>query len=81
MIKKPEEVLHASYLVENLVKELNMKASDEDIKKSLTENFPMRKPEDMEKELKQNNYWNGFLFNLARQKTISYLIDEAKIIS
>ena len=78
--KEARRSLHASYLVEKLVDELKMKATEEDIKKSLTENFPMRNPEDMEKELKQGNYWNGFLFNLARQKTISYLIDEAKLI-
>jgi len=77
--KEARDSLHLSYLFEQLIKDLKIKATEEDIKKSLEESFPKSKPEEMEKELKKGKYWNSFVFNLTRQKVISYLIEKANI--
>ena len=77
--KEAEFSLHISYLVEKLIKDLNIKTSSEDITASLKESFPNKKPEDMEKELKKNKYWNQFLSHLTRKKLIAHLLENAKI--
>lgn len=79
--KEAKESLHISYLMEQLIQDLKIKTTKEDIKKSLQESFPQKKPEDMEKELKKGKYWDNFLFNLTRKKVISHLMDQANIIS
>ena len=78
--KEAKDSLHISYLMEQLIQDLKIKTTEEDIRKSLTESFPTKKPEDMERELKQGKYWDNFLFNLTRKKVIAYLMDQAKII-
>lgn len=78
--KEARESLHSSYLVEQLIRDLKIETTQEDIKKSLQESFPTKKPEDMERELKEKNYWNNFIFNLTRKKVIDLLIKEANII-
>lgn len=77
--KEAKNSLHSSYLMEQLIQDLKIKATEEDIKKSLQESFPTKKPEDMEKELKKEKYWDNFVFNLTRKKAISYLIEKANI--
>ncbi len=79
--KEAKESLHISYLMEQLIHDLKIKVTEEDINKSLRESFPTKKPEDMKKKLKQDKYWDNFLFNLTRQKVIAYLIDKANIIN
>ena len=71
--------LHISYLMEQLIQDLQIKNNKEDVKKSLQESFPKNSPEEMEKKLKQGGYWDNFIFNLTRKKLISYLIEQAKI--
>ena len=78
--KEAKESLHISYLMEQLIQDLEIKTTEEDIKKSLQESFPEKKPEEMERDLKKGKYWDNFLFNLTRKKVISYLMDQAKII-
>lgn len=77
--KEAKESLHSSYLMEQLIQDLKIKTTEEDIKKSLQESFPTKKPEDMEKELKKGKYWDNFIFNLTRKKVITYLIEKANL--
>lgn len=77
--KSAKESLHTSYLIGQLIQDLKIQTTPEDIKKSLQESFPTKKPEEMEKTLKKERYWDNFLFNLTRKKVISYLIDKAQI--
>lgn len=78
--KEAKASLHISYIMQTLIKDLKISANKDDIQKSLKESFPTKTPEDMEKELKNNNYWDHFIFNLTRKKLISHLIENAKII-
>ena len=77
--EEAKDSLHISYLMGKLIQELKITTTKEDIRKSLQESFPTKKPEDMEKKLKQEEYWDNFIFNLTRQKVIAYLMDQAKI--
>lgn len=77
--KEARESLHISYLMEQLIKELKIKTTDEDIQKSLRESFPTKNPEDMKQDLKKGGYWDNFVFNLTRKKVIAYLIENAHI--
>ena len=77
--KEARESLHSSYLMEQLIQDLKIETTQEDIKKSLQESFPTKKPEDMERELKKKKYWDNFIFNLTRKKVIDLLIKEANI--
>ena len=79
--KEAKDSLHISYLIEQLIQDLKITITKEDINRSLQESFPTKKPEDMERELKKGKYWDNFLFNLTRKKVIAYLIDQAKITS
>lgn len=79
--KEAKASLHSSYLMEQLIHELKIKTTEEDINKSLQESFPEKKPEDMKKELQKGKYWDSFIFNLTRRKVISYLIEKANITS
>lgn len=71
--------LKSSYLVDKLIQDLKIDASEEDIEKSLKESYPSKTPEEMKKELQKHNYWSHFLFNLKRQKVIHFLIEKAKV--
>ena len=42
--------------MEQLIQDLKMKVTEENIQKSLQESFPTKKPEEMEKELKKGKY-------------------------
>ena len=77
--QEAKESLHSSYLMKQLIQDLKMKVTKEDIQKSLQESFPTKKPEEMEKELKKGKYWDNFVFNLTRKKVISHLIEKANI--
>ena len=79
--KEAKESLHSSYLMEQLIHELKIKTTEEDINNSLQESFPTKKPEDMKKELQKGKYWDNFIFNLTRRKVIAYLIEKANITS
>ena len=74
--KEAKVSLHSSYLLEQLIKDLKIELSLEDIQNSLQESFPNKKAEEMEQELKKGQYWNAFIFNLTRKKTISYLMEK-----
>ncbi|MCZ0933304.1 MAG: trigger factor [Oligoflexia bacterium] len=78
--KEARSSLHISYIMEQLIKDLDIKTTQEDIKNSLKESFPTKAPEEMEKQLRKEKYWNNFLFNLTRKKLISQLIEKSKII-
>ena len=75
--KEARRSLHSSYIVDELVKKLKLEVSKEDIEKSLKESFPSKKPEEMEQELKKQNYWTQFLFNLSRKKALDLLLEKA----
>lgn len=77
--KEARQSLHISYLMEKLIKELKVTTTKEDIQTSLKESFPTKSTQDMEKQLKKDQYWDSFIFNLTRKKVISYLIDKAYI--
>ena len=77
--KEAKKSIHSGYLMEQLIQDLKIKTTLEDIRRSLQESFPTKKPEDMEKELKKGKYWDNFVFNLTRKKVISYLIEKAHI--
>ena len=79
--KEAKASLHISYIMEQLIKDLDIKTTQEDITNSLKESFPTKPPEEMEKQLKQGKYWDNFLFNLTRKKLISQLIEKSKIIT
>ena len=76
--KEAKESLHISYLMKQLIQNLKIKTTEEDIQKALQESFPKKKPEDMEKELKKGKYWDNFIFNLTRRQVIAYLIEKAR---
>jgi len=71
--------IHSGYLIEALIENLKLQVQKKDIEIALKTAFPSKKPEDMENELKKHNYWNTFLFNLSRQKAISFLMEKADI--
>ena len=73
--------LHISYIMEQLIEDLNIKTTQEDITNSLKESFPSKDSEEMEKQLRKEQYWDNFIFNLTRKKLISHLIEKSKIIS
>ena len=79
--KRAKEDLHSSYLIEQLVRDLKIETTKEDIRKSLQEAFPKEKPEDVEKKLKKSKYWDSFIFNLMKQKVIGYLMESANIVN
>ena len=79
--KEAKSSLHISYIMERLIKDLNIKTTQEDITKSLKESFPTKEPEEMEKQLRKEKYWDNFIFNLSRKKLISQLIEKSKVIS
>ena len=79
--KEAKTSLHISYIMEQLIKDLDIKTTQEDITNSLKESFPTKAPKEMEKQLKQGKYWDNFLFNLTRKKLISQLIEKSKIIT
>ena len=78
--KEAKESLHSGYLMGQLIRDLKIKTTPEDIRRSLQESFPTKKPEDMERELKKGKYWDNFVFNLTRKKVISHLMEKAHII-
>ena len=78
--KEARSSLHISYIMEQLIKDLDVKTTQEDITNSLKESFPTKNPEDMEKQLRKEKYWDNFIFNLTRKKLISQLIEKSKII-
>ena len=78
--KEAKSSVHSSYLLEQLVKDLKIELSPEDIQNSLKESFPNKNAKDMEQELKKAHYWDAFLFNLTRQKAISYLMEKASLV-
>lgn len=78
--KQAKENLHSSYLMEQLIEDLQIKATEEDIKKFLKEAFPQERPEDVEKRLKGNKNWSNVIFNVMRRKVITYLMEKAKIV-
>ncbi|MGI9549545.1 MAG: trigger factor [Bdellovibrionales bacterium] len=71
--------IHSGYLLEQLMQDLKLQTTPEDIQKALQESFPSKNPEDMKKDLQKHNYWNQFLFHLNRKKVISYLIEKATV--
>ena len=79
--KEAKSSLHISYIMEQLIKDLGIKTTQEDITNSLKESFPTKAPEEMEKQLRKEQYWGNFLFNLTRKKLISQLIEKSKIIT
>ena len=79
--KEAKSSLHISYIMEQLIKDLDIKTAQEDITNSLKESFPTKSPEEMEKQLKKGQYWDNFLFNLTRKKLIAQLIEKSKIIT
>lgn len=79
--KEAKFSVQASYLMEKLIEDLKITADPKDIEKSLKESFPDKKPEQMEEELKKNNYWSHFVFNLTRQKVIAHLLEKAELSS
>ena len=78
--KEAKSSLHISYIMEQLIKDLDIKTTQEDINNSLKESFPTKAPEEMKKQLKNERYWDNFLFNLTRKKLISQLMEKSKII-
>ena len=79
--KEAKSSLHISYIMEQLIKDLDIKTTQEDITNSLKESFPTKTPEEMEKQLRKEQYWDNFIFNLTRKKLISQLIEKSKIIT
>ena len=77
--KEAKFSIQSSYLIEKLIEDLKLQLNKEDIEKSLKESFPTKKVDEMEKELKKHNYWNNFIFNLGRQKAISFLLEKADL--
>ncbi len=75
--KEAKFSIQSGYLIEKLIEDLKLQINKEDIEKSLRESFPGKEVNEMEQELKKHNYWNQFLFNLSRQKVISFLIEKA----
>ena len=73
--------LHISYIMEQLIKDLNIQTTPEDITNSLKESFPTKSPEEMEQQLRKEKYWDNFIFNLTRKKLMSQLIEKSKFIS
>ena len=78
--KEAKSSVHGAYLLEQLIKDLKIELKPEDIQNSLKESFPNKSTKDMEQELKKSQYWEAFLFNLTRQKAISYLMDKASFV-
>ena len=69
--------LQINYLLTQLIRDLKMNLSREDIHQFLQEDFPTVKPEYVEKELKKMKKWENFIFNATRRKTLSYLTKSA----
>ena len=78
--KEAKSSLHISYIMEQLIKDLEIKITQEDITNSLRESFPKKDSKEMENQLKKEKYWDSFVFNLARRKLISQLIEKSEII-
>ena len=78
--KKPKAKfsLQASYLIEHLIQDLKITATEQDIEKSLKESFPNKPAKEMEQELKKNNYWSHFLFNLTRTKSDCFALRKSR---
>ncbi|MCY4321673.1 MAG: trigger factor [Bdellovibrionaceae bacterium] len=77
--KEAKSSLHISYIMDQLIKDLDIKLFQDDINNSIKESFPKKDPKEMENQLKKERYWDNFLFNLTRKKLISKLIAESKI--
>ena len=75
--KEARRSLHSSYLFDELIKKLKVELSEKDIEKSLKESFPSKPPKEMQEELKKQNYWQQFTFNLTRKKLLDHLLEKS----
>lgn len=77
--KQAKESLHISYLVEQLIQDLNFQVTQKDQDQALEAAILGKTAQEAKKELQSKNRLDSFMFNLTRQKLIQHLVDKAHI--
>ncbi len=76
--KSAKKNLHISYLVQQLIQDMEIKVSEEEIKQSLKKTFPETPLENVKAQLKQEQSWDSWIFNLKKKKALGQLIHRAQ---
>ena len=72
--------VHISYLLETLIKDLEVKVEDKELETYLEEHSPSLSVQERNNRLKNQNFKNNLTYQVSVNKLLHYLMDQAKIL-